>query len=194
MPAGDLDIDWDAEEGELYDALYPQLLAAALVGAANALPGGASVGIDWALVNRDVVAWAKKYTAELVKGITATTKEATRAAIGAWIESGEPLPVLLKALEPIFGKDRADMIGVTEVTRAFAFGNREVWTKAGADGMTWMTAQDELVCIEICEPLAGTTVKIDEEFKSGDFVGIPPAHPNCRCYLQPQINLPEGAR
>jgi hypothetical protein len=86
------------------------------------------------------------------------------------------------------------------VTRAFAEGNREVWMKAGADGMTWMTAQDELVC-DICGDLAGTTVGVKDEFNwegrpdGGDvasFQGIPPSHPRCRCYLQPQINLPGG--
>jgi SPP1 gp7 family putative phage head morphogenesis protein len=186
-----LDIDWAAEEAALFAALYPQVLDAAKRGAANALPGGAGVAIDWRLVNKDVVAWAGRYTAELVKGITATTKAAAQAAIAAWIESGEPLPTLLKALEPIFGKARADMIGITEVTRAFAEGNRRVWTDVGASGMTWMTAQDEIVC-DICGELAAKTVAIDGEFQQADFAGIPPAHPRCRCYLQPEIKLPGG--
>lgn len=182
---------WDAEMAIFEAMLLKLMLDAARKGAENALPAGMGVGINWALVNKKVAAWAAKYTAELVKGITATTRTATQAAISAWIESGNPLDDLFTALAPIFGADRAEVIAVTEVTRAYAEGNRRMWKETGADGMTWMTAQDELVC-PICGDLAAQSVAIDSEFASGEFTGIPPAHVNCRCYMQPKIALPGG--
>ena len=42
-----------------------------------------------------------------------------------------------------------------------------------------MTAEDDLVDREICEPLDGQEAALDEPFDGGIF--RPPAHPNCRC-------------
>lgn len=181
--------DWERDQALFYEILHKLMLASAVKGAANAAPAG--VAINWALINKTVEAWAARYTAELVKGITVTTKTATQAAIAAWIESGGPIDTLYSALEPLFGAERAELIAVTEVTRAYAEGNRVMWKETGADGMTWMTAQDEIVC-PTCGDLAGQSVAIDGQFSGGDYEGIPPAHPGCRCYLQPRIAPPGG--
>ena len=173
-----------AEELLIFEAmLYKFLLDTARLGAANALPGGAGVGINWALVNKNVAAWAARYTAELVKGITATTKTATQAAIAAWIESGNPIDDLFVALEPLFGADRAEMIAVTEVTQAYQAGNLIAWREAGASGWEFRTSEDDLVC-EICGPLNMTRWGMDDESNS------PPRHPRCRCWSVPVIELP----
>lgn len=173
--------------------LFPLIRDAALDGAKSAedmlRKKDAGVGIDWALINERVRRWAERYAALLVKGITEVTRDGIRAAISAWMESGGELDELVHAVERFFSPERARAIAVTEVTRAYAEGNRQTWTAIGADGMMWMTAQDELVC-DTCGDLAGQRVGIREQFHSGDFTGIPPAHPNCRCYLQPVIERP----
>jgi Phage Mu protein F like protein len=82
----------------------------------------------------------------------------------------------------------------TELQSAIQAGERMFWEQAHAedpgavdlDGVRkrWVTVADERVC-PICEPLHDVVVRFDEHFQSGDFLGEgPPAHPNCRCYLE----------
>lgn len=173
---------WDAEAEQMAQALLPLVNGAAENGATNGVDQ-LGVDVDMTLVNTDVTAWARTYTYDLVKGITDTSAAFLEEAIDTWIASGQPLPALIDALTSAFGPVRAEMIAETEVTRAFAAGNQLVWQASGVvDGMRWMTVNDELVC-EICGPLDGTELPLD----SSD---IPPAHPRCRCYTQPIVNLP----
>jgi hypothetical protein len=74
--------------------------------------------------------------------------------ITRWIDNGETLPQLIERLVPLFGEKRAELIAVTEVTRAFAEGNMVAWRESGViQKRRWNTANDELVC-PICGPLA----------------------------------------
>jgi hypothetical protein len=78
------------------------------------------------------------------------------------------------------------MVAVTEVTRAYAEGNRRsakeyedqelfTWVR------TWRTNNDDLVC-ELCGPLHGKTAEgTDGEYPLGGGQG-PPRHPRCRCW------------
>ena len=102
-------------------------------------------------------------------------------AVSEWIASGQALDELMTSIAPMFGADRAEMIAVTEVTRAFAEGNKATWEESGVvEAMRWMTAQDEMVC-PVCAPLAGKKRTFDDD--------LPPAHVNCRCYLQPVVSV-----
>lgn len=164
---------WSAEERALYDELYPLLLAAALEAAEQAL-AGVGMAVDWALVNIGVRRWASEYTYDLVKGITGTTRTFLQEALRDWIDSGAPLDTLAGVLEPMFGPIRAEMIAVTEVTRAFAQGNIETWRASGfVTEQRWMTVEDGHVCTTICAPLDGKT------FPLGDPAHTPPGHVNC---------------
>lgn len=173
---------WDAEEQALVQALLPLINGAAADGATNGL-AELSVGVDLALVNTAVTQWAREYTFDLVKGITETSQAFLEQALETWIASGQPLPALIDTIASAFGPVRAEMIAATEVTRAFATGNQLAWQESGVvDGMRWMTVNDDLVCV-ICGPLDGEVLPLDSE-------EIPPAHVNCRCYVQPVVNLP----
>ena len=153
------------------------------------------MAVDWTLVNTAVTEWARKYTYDLVGGLTATSRKALGAQLAAWIESGQPLPDLIGRLESVYGETRAKTIAVTEATRAYAEGNKVAWDESEVTaGYEWMTAQDELVCL-ICGDgklgLAGKRVRKGEMFKSslhpaGELAG-PPAHVNCRCKLAPVL-------
>lgn len=177
------DLDWSEEDGELFRVLYPLIRGAGLDGAQEGMDA-VGVGLDWGLVNEAVATWARGYTFELVRQINGTTRKFLQGEIPAWVESGAELDALVEALAPMFGKVRAEMIAATEVTRAFAEGNQEAWRQSGVvKGKRWFTAEDELVC-PICGPLAGTEVGLEEDFPE---VGNPPAHVNCRCYIQPVI-------
>lgn len=180
-------LNWTDEDEQLYKLLFPLVLTSAVEGAKSALAGliEVGIGIDWGLVNQAVVAWARSYTFDLVKGINNTTQAFLQKAIPAWMESGAPLDELVQTLAPIFGPVRAEMIAVTEVTRAYAEGNLAVWKESGVvTAKRWMTANDELVC-PICEPLNGMVVELDES-GFGD-LAAPPAHVRCRCWLQPVL-------
>ncbi len=52
-------------------------------------------------------------------------------------------------------------------------------------GKRWRVQRGQQVC-PICEPLDGMVVTLDERFeRAGLSVDAPPAHPRCRCSLQP---------
>jgi SPP1 gp7 family putative phage head morphogenesis protein len=192
------DLDWPEEDDELFDELYPALREAALAAAKTAMTGlvdDYGVGVDWALVNQRVVEWAKKYVGGLVRGINEVTRDFLRSAVSDWVSSGKPLEDLVAEIEPMFGSVRAELIATTEVTKAFAEGNLATWRESGVvSGKRWMTAEDELVC-PICSPLDGMVVELDENGFTTEEGGVgltaPPAHPNCRCYLQPFVEEPE---
>ena len=85
-----------------------------------------------------------------------------------------------------FDEERAWMIGVTEVTRAYADGQlaamgeiRKEFPKLRMT-KTWFTNNDDLVC-EVCGPLDGVEVGIEDDF--GGEIFQPPAHPKCRCWM-----------
>jgi hypothetical protein len=197
VPLADDDDLWKVVEGLFVDALGPELTAAAQAGAAAAAESVLStvaVAVDMALVNQEVLKWSKAWNFELSRGLTDTTRKALRGAIVTWQETGlgkRGLPDLLKALEPTFGKWRAQMIGTTEVTRAFAEGSTLAYKQVpGAIGERWRTAKDEKVCVAICVPLDGKTTKFDQPFSDlldKDVVAEikpflrPPAHSRCRC-------------
>ena len=177
---------WAGEEDELVDILMRHLYAGAVSAGQSALAGlGEAVSVDFELVNETVRVWAKDMSLDLVKGITETSRTFTTDAISKWVDSGAELGKLGEALEPMFGPVRSEMIASTEVTRAFAEGNRAAWQASGVvDGQRWRTAVDERVC-PVCGPLHNKTDKVD-----GDFDGLgPPAHPRCRCWTQPVVNL-----
>jgi SPP1 gp7 family putative phage head morphogenesis protein len=178
---------WSEDSEELIKVMLPLITNAALKGAETALTGlqdEFGLGVDWALVNEQVRKWAQGYTYSLVHGITGTSRDLLQSAVSEWISTGQPLEELVATLEPMFGTVRAEMIAVTEVTRCFAEGNMETWRSSGVVGkMRWQTAQDELVC-PICEPLAGEEADLGQGFAE---FGNPPAHVNCRCWIQPVV-------
>jgi SPP1 gp7 family putative phage head morphogenesis protein len=138
--------------------------------------------LDYNWVNQAALNFAKTSRYTQIKGITETTRNQVQQAITDWMREGSHLDALEARLEPIFGVKRAEMIAVTETTHAYAQGNMDAWESTGiVDSSMWMTGRDELVC-PICGELDGTDIGI------GDIDAAPPAHPNCRCWLQPHVS------
>jgi SPP1 gp7 family putative phage head morphogenesis protein len=165
--------------------LAPPLTAAAVasatLGVSTVAADFVAIGVDWTLVNRDAVAYARRSIAGLVKDIDLTTRQAIRTKVADWIESGKPLSALEKALEPTFGAARASNIAATEVTRAYAEANKLAWKRAGVTTIEWRSSNDSRVC-PICAPLNGRRARLHNgEFGGG--IPHPPAHPRCRCWL-----------
>lgn len=148
----------------------------------DALADKWAVGVDWGLVNEAALEWAKRVSPELARTITETSRRFVMQAMSEWISSGKPKAELIDTLTPMFGKVRAQMIGTTEITRAYAEGNRVTWKESGVvDGIRWMVARDEVVC-PICGDLDGEVLEMDSS-------NLPPAHVNCRCYTQPVVTI-----
>jgi hypothetical protein len=85
---------------------------------------------------------------------------------------------------------RAEMIARTEMSQAVNGGRELLWEQLIDDGhidatrtqRQWVTALDERVDDEICAPMEGVTVPVDEEFDTpAGSMFTPPAHPGCRC-------------
>jgi SPP1 gp7 family putative phage head morphogenesis protein len=128
------------------------VLGGASTGAAS---GKAEIGIDWTLVNGEVLRWVEGYAFELIRLLDERSRTALSEAIQRWTANGLPLPDLIEELTPIFGPVRAELIASTEVTRAYAEAQLRAWQASGViERMTWRTANDERVC-PVCSALGG---------------------------------------
>ena len=209
---------------EFIDLTMRIMLAGADAGA-EMLPAGIDVLINWDTFNESALDWMQQYFSldpvaaagvpdgafRWAQQLTDTTRKTVVSEIDNWIREGAPLPTLEKRLEPLFGKERAKRVAVTEVTRVYAAGNINLWkSNSYVTGHRWTTARDERVC-PICGPLHNTLVDIDKSWEFNDAViqqagdenaqkalrnvlkstgrtiRRPPAHVNCRCYLQPVL-------
>lgn len=142
--------------------------------------------IDWTAANADAAQWAIEYGYQLIRGITDTTRAQVAREIRYFVDNSITINQLRDRLMAgnLFSRNRAEMIAVTETTRAYAEGNAAAWQRSGVvEGKEWMTANDEIVC-PICAPLNGKIVKLNESF---GMISKPPAHVRCRCYILPVV-------
>ena len=199
---------WDDEWARLLEVASPELLAILFAGARSGalmLPPALRMLIDWNWFNQAAIEWLNGWQSEWLYGIHSVTQKRTVSIIQDWIRRGERLPMLIKRLEPWFGKDRARRIGVTEVTRAYAEGNLLAWKASNIiTGKKWQTVVDERVC-PICGPLHNVEIGIDsawsmtaenEVYEDTGGLGLlaPPAHIRCRCYLLPVVRSEDAFR
>lgn len=122
-----------------------------------------TIGVDWGLANSRASEWAREHVAKLVKKrsrmfrqtLVDTDIENIRNEVANWIESQETFPDLVTRLEKIVvDPGRAELIGSTESTRAYAAGRSITWEGAG-----------------FIDPLQSQEAK--DHF---------PLHPRCRCW------------
>jgi len=182
---------WSEEERKAWDVMAPVFLEVWFSGAVNghaALPKNLRVFVSWDVVNEAAIEYLRNYRMGMWAKVTDTTRKRSQKIIEDWVRQGEPLPVLEKKLEPLFGKARAERIAVTEVTRAYAEGNQQAWRATGlVTANKWQTGRDDIVC-PFCRPLHNVIVPLGEGF-TPDGPGLgptsPPLHVGCRCYLLP---------
>lgn len=181
--------------GRVRDVLRRMLQQSADLGVSSAVAGleGIGIGFDWTLANQDAAEWVRQYTFDLVQGIQQTTQARMQQAVTEWVNNGDPLPALIRELEPLFGRERAKLVAITEVTRAYQKGSELAWRRSGVvEEMEWVTVRDEAVCPR-CGPLHGKRTRLERP----DFDGLagPPAHPRCRCFTRPLVKeVQEPAR
>lgn len=155
--------------------------AVAVVEIMSKVAGGLTV--DSTILHTQVVSWISENAPARATMITQTTKDAVGAALRLW--DGEDMEALSRLLEPIYSETRASVIGVTENTLGLSIGNLLAWQAYGIiETVVWHTAEDEKVC-PLCGEYDGMEIPIKEA--TGQF--RPPAHPNCRCWLEAILRL-----
>jgi SPP1 gp7 family putative phage head morphogenesis protein len=133
--------------------------------------------VDEAVVYANILDWIGANAPQEAALILQTTKEAVDKAIE---QAGDDKELLALLLEPIFGPERAETIGLTEAIIGTTIGNLLAWQSYGIiDEVIWMTAEDERVC-PICRPRHEEVIKLSDA--TGGY--RPPAHPRCRCWLE----------
>lgn len=138
--------------------------------------------------NEDAIAWADRHAAELIDGITETSRETINNAIADLLESGDWKDAIDEITAAVGDPERARLIARNETMTAVSEGQRQAWDQAVEEGLldedsirTWIAVGDEKVC-PICEGLDGQTAKLGEPYESdGDEYDGPPAHVSCRC-------------
>jgi len=195
---------WRDNRGIVRDALVDMLTDGAVLGADVGRQqvetilgvGKAPIvidGVDWDMINVNALQWVtgggqlgqgfgQGYANALLETMTATTETGLRTIFGEWINNNLSYGQLVHQLDrAVFGRTRAEMIATTEITRAYAEGNRHSWIGSRViKRMRWQSVGDELVC-PICGPRNQTIAELDRDF-GGYF---PPAHPRCRCWVTP---------
>lgn len=117
--------------------------------------------------------WAKEYAAALGREIA----DSTRYMVDRAVDVGA-----------VFGPTRAEMIAATEITRTISVAEAWLllfWSEQGfeAGKRVWRTERDGRVC-PVCRPLDGQPEPV---WRNTAPAG-PPAHPNCRCWLDYQVS------
>lgn len=172
---------WDDESQHLFDVLLPVLASAIEVAARESyddLAGRVELGVSWEIVSQAVPQWAEQHTAEIVAEISKTSMDGFLAEFEKWLQSGEPLDSLILSLEQYYSPVRAEMIAVTETTRAFAEGNINVWKETGfVSGFDVVTARDDVVCPTCIDQYKQNPHKLKAD--------PPPYHVRCRCAVRP---------
>jgi SPP1 gp7 family putative phage head morphogenesis protein len=130
-----------------------------------------------------------------VKEVNATTLNRIGTLLSGTLSTGTSADSLARALlrdditaSVVKDASRAQMIAVTEMSRALNTSTVDNYNQFGVEMVEWL-AIDTGVC-EICPANeAQGPIKLGEVFESGD--EAPPAHPNCRCTILPVVD--EGA-
>lgn len=164
----------------MWDKLKPYTIELLRIAWNNAADDGIVSG-SFDLDNPEVQKVLKDI-AKRIDGIDDTTRDAVRAIIGQTELSVVEKRALLQEL--IGGSAaRAEMIAATETADATERGNHLAWRASGVvDRKEWALGPEPC---EICQPLGGKTVGLDDEFVPG--VPHPPLHPSCTCATIPVL-------
>lgn len=119
------------------------------------------------------------YEAEWWQALSRTVRRQLLDAIIDAREQGTSVRDIKKKIEPLFGKERASRIAVTETTRLFGAGAQESYRALGMEMWEWRTAEDDRVDPTCDQLAAGSPYPMSSAFF--------PAHVNCRCWPVPFI-------
>jgi SPP1 gp7 family putative phage head morphogenesis protein len=136
--------------------------------------------------NKEALDFIKNYTFENIQGMTKEIMEDLRQELERGMMEGDTIAKLTERIQKVFdsGRNRAEMIAITETHRAEEEGKRMAFKFSGENyKKKFVTHYDDRTC-EICKRMDGQTVDLNESFKdktSGWESQIALTHPRCRC-------------
>ena len=135
-------------------------------------------GVDWDAVNTDAANWARAHSESLLSDLFNKRYNFVNESVARYFEESWTISDLATRLRKWYDPVRAEMIAITETTRAVVEGERAIirnLERESGQAMIpiWMTANDERVC-PICSP------RDNQVITDGIY---PPAHPRCRCVV-----------
>jgi HK97 family phage portal protein len=151
---------------------------------------GSSVGVSFSQLQPGLLEYVERHAAQLITGVTDTTKDKVARAIRDGLESGDGIRGIAKRVEAsgAFSRDRAKLIATTEVTTVRNGAALEsMQSYADRTGLkvikTWINSADARVRDEhLNQPIGvgGEKRAANEPFSNGLMA---PSEPNCRCSL-----------
>lgn len=178
---------WDEEAKLMYRMIFPLFEKATVLSAKAAYDklkdvATSSMSIQWGLINENAITWAEAHTRKVVREVTKTSMTGFLKEFQPWVNSGQPLDQLVDSLTKYYEPWRANMIAVTETTRAYAEANLGVWKASEiVKGFDVITAEDDVVD-EIC-------ASVQSKNPHGLDSDLPPYHVNCRCAIRPVVSV-----
>ena len=193
--------DWMDRVGDIDDPETEVLIFILFLGA---LAHGAELFSESVVVALDIEQFhliasevARTYQTKWLKALDETTLKALRSELVNFAEiPGYTIDNVVANLP--FESHRVQRIATTEITRIYAEAEKIAGDLLVEDNpgirviKTWFTWSDEKVCI-ICGPLEGTSVLHGDAWTdvNGDVHFGPPAHVNCRCWMQSATDILE---
>jgi hypothetical protein len=108
---------WERVISQLNGSLLP-FLSEIYMQQAETVLGELPVGVDWALVNQQAATCAKQHAYNLIADLTEHSRAVVQESISSFFEQQMTRGDLETMIGRAFGPVRAEMIAVTEVTRA----------------------------------------------------------------------------
>ena len=129
----------------------------------------------------------------IIKSVAATRTNELGKVLADALEHGDSPQTLAKNLRTVLTDPQwADMVAVTEINRATSASTLISYAAMGVATKNWMTAADDRVCPQYCEPNGRDgDIPLNAVFNSGD--QAPPAHPRCRCAIDAGDIIPAAA-
>lgn len=146
------------------------------------IPTGYST-LEFASLDDAIMQAARKHTAQMVSTVTETTRKLIRESVAKSIALGETSDfATVRLMDVIDNPIRAQIIAQTEPVNAYQTGLKHYALQTGAKEKTWDGLKG---ACQICSPLIGKTLPIDDLFKlaNGREIDRPAGHPRCRCSL-----------
>lgn len=180
----DFDADLSADLAEELSDIYRSSGAAGLAQLGVKLRGEL---VDQ--VNDRAVDWAEGNAADLVTAISDATRDMLRNTIAAGMQDNLSAEDIADNIAEgyAFSEERAMLIATTEIASANSEGALAGYEEAANEGISvkksWLILDD--ACEDCQENADAGAIDLDEQFPTGD--DAPPAHPNCRCVLVPEV-------
>jgi hypothetical protein len=203
---------WAKENVLMANAIMPELLGISRT-QAQGLADQMSIGVDWGMVNERAVRAARLQTDTLIQQFMQTSQAGTKLTWEKFFQEGQSVGMTVAEyfeqnnitmgdleafFQPYFGLERAEMIAVTETTRASVLGELALVDEIRSQNPdiiftpVWETDNDDIVC-ELCGPRNQHASGVEYADGNWDIEtdGPPPLHVNCRCNLSHDIGIRE---